>query len=144
MNRITGIITKTKFKFILTVRALQTTLKDIEGKRSVEPDKSDNQFNSEDPGQWNDQTETEKHAFICSHQQDRSLKPEKPNPKCPDGWTAAPQVDSFCYKLITNRESNFDGAQDYCKSLEKTENIPMVNLVSIEDIYEVKYQATNI
>ena len=28
--------------------------------------------------------------------------------------------------------------QDYCKSLEKTENIPMVNLVSIEDIYEVE------
>ena len=32
--------------------------------------------------------------------------------------------------------------QDYCKSLEKTENIPMVNLVSIEDIYEVKHYKT--
>ena len=47
-------------------------------------------------------------------------------------------MDNFCYKLITNQDTNFDGAQSYCKSLEKSTDIPSINLVSIEDIYEVK------
>ena len=98
---------------------------------------SDNQFNSEDPGQWNDQWEGERHAFICSHKQDMSLKEEKPNPNCPDGWVAAPQMKNFCYKLVTTQDTNFDGAQTYCKGLEKSDGVPMSNLVSIEDIYEV-------
>ena len=96
---------------------------------------SDNQFNSEQPGQWNDQTETEKRAFICSHNLDSTQTEQTPQ-HCPQGWLAAPQIGSFCYKLIMDRNSGYKGAQDYCQSLESETNAP-TNLVSVEDTYEV-------
>ena len=84
---------------------------------------------------WNDQTETEKKAFICSHKLDSSQQPQTPS-NCPKGWLAAPQISSFCYKVVSTQNTGYDGAQTYCKNMEGETNAP-TNLASIEDIYEV-------
>lgn len=95
---------------------------------------SDNQFNWAEPGNWNDQYSEEKRAFVCLDKQSPSNPESKPNPLCPDGWTAAPQVNSFCYKLMYAEKTDFKSASEKCQGLES--KYP-TELASIEDIYEV-------
>lgn len=48
----------------------------------------------------------------------------------------APRVNSFCYKLVTGKDTDFDGAQAACQALSD-ETGHTTNVASIEDIYEV-------
>ena len=59
-------------------------------------------------------------------------------PICPDGWTQAPRVDSFCYKLVTNAPTGYDQAEEACSKLS-SETGHTTHLASIEDIYEVNF-----
>lgn len=95
---------------------------------------SDNQFNWAEPGNWNDQYSEETRAFVCFDKQSPGNTETKPNPLCPDGWQAAPQVNGFCYKLITGQNTDFKQASSYCQGLES--KYP-TELASVEDIYEV-------
>ena len=95
---------------------------------------SDNQFKWAEPGNWNDQYSEENRAFVCFDKQSPGNTETKPNPLCPDGWQAAPQVNGFCYKLITGQNTDFNQASSFCQGLES--KYP-TELASIEDIYEV-------
>ena len=78
-------------------------------------------------------------ASVCFHKLDYSL-PEPPKAdRCPPDWIAATGITgsgSFCYKMIENQDTDFDGAQAYCEGLKDTTG-HTTNLASIEDAYEV-------
>ena len=78
---------------------------------------------------------------MCSHKLDRNEQ-QTGSVWCPEGWVQAPRVNSFCYKLVTGKDTDFDGAQAACQALSD-ETGHTTNVASIEDIYEVS-QVTQI
>ena len=98
---------------------------------------NDVQFGTKGPGQWNDIEALATRSYMCFHQLDRS-ETQATSPWCPEGWQQAPRINSFCYKLVTGQDTDFDGAQNICEGLS-SETGHTTNLASIEDIYEVSY-----
>jgi len=96
---------------------------------------NDAQFGTKGPGQWNDVEPNAKRSYMCYHQLDRNEKPTQ-SAWCPEGWQQQARVNSFCYKLVTGHDTDFDGAQAYCEGLT-SETGHTTNLASIEDVYEV-------
>ena len=72
---------------------------------------NDAQFGTKGPGQWNDIEPSATRSYMCYHQLDRS-ETQTGSLNCPEGWQQQASVNSFCYKLVTGQDTDFNGAQE--------------------------------